>query len=123
MKEVLWIGAGGAVGAVMRYGVQALASGWSLPWGTFAANALGSLAIGAVLGSLVGAPWFESFGRPFLVTGLLGAFTTFSAFSVDALALWQQGRYGWSAAYVLGSVATSLAAAFAGYRLAGAWTC
>ena len=117
MKIVLMVAAGGACGAVLRYGAQGLASGLSLPWGTFLVNAAGSLAIGALIGAFAGAPWFESAGRPFLLAGLLGAFTTFSAFSADALLLWQEGRAGWAAAYVVGSVVLCLGAAGAGYRL------
>ena len=124
-KTLCWIAAGGAVGALARFGVvYAIGRGGvPFPWGTLTVNVAGSLAVGVLVGALGRRAGFAEIAQPFLVVGLLGAFTTFSAFSVDALALWQQGRYGWSAAYVLGSVATSLAAAFAGYRLAGAWTC
>lgn len=121
MKAVLWVAAGGAFGAVLRYGVQAWAANAALPWGTFFANVLGSLAIGALIGAFADAPWFETIGRAFLVAGVLGAFTTFSAFSADALLLWEQARYRWCVAYVLGSVAASLGAAYAGYRVAGAF--
>ena len=120
VKTLLWVAAGGACGAVLRYGVQTWAANAALPWGTFFANVLGSLAIGGLIGAFAGAPWFETIGRAFLVAGLLGAFTTFSAFSADALLLWEQGRYRWCVAYVAGSVAMSLGAAYAGYRLAGA---
>ena len=121
MKAILWVAAGGACGAVLRYGLQAWASG-ALPWGTFAANVLGSFAVGGLIGAFADAPWFETVGRAFLVAGVLGAFTTFSAFSADAVALWEQERYRWCAAYVLGSVVLSLGAAFAGYRVMGALT-
>ena len=121
MKATLWVAAGGACGAVLRYGLQAWASG-ALPWGTFAANVLGSFAVGGLIGAFADAPWFETIGRAFLVAGVLGAFTTFSAFSADAVALWEQERYRWCAAYVLGSVVLSLGAAFAGYRVMGALT-
>lgn len=121
MKVVFWVAAGGACGAVLRYGLQAWLSG-PLPWGTFAANVLGSLAIGGLVGAFDGASWFEAVGRAFLVVGVLGAFTTFSAFSADALLLWEEERYLWCAVYVLGSVVLSLGAALAGYRIAGALT-
>lgn len=122
MKAILWVAAGGACGAVLRYGTQAWASAWALPWGTFIVNVAGSLAIGALIGAFAGAPWFETVGRAFLVAGVLGAFTTFSAFSADTLLLYNEGRVGWAAAYVLASVALSLAAAFAGFRVAAALT-
>lgn len=117
-KSILLVAAGGACGAVLRYAVQSWAAAWTLPWGTLLVNAVGSLAIGATIGAFAGTPWFEAGGRAFLVAGVLGAFTTFSAFSADALRLFSAGRFGWAAAYVLASVALSLAAAFAGYRLA-----
>lgn len=119
-KSIALVAAGGACGAVLRHLVQSAAAALALPWGTFIVNVGGSLAIGVVIGVGSGSPWFEAGGRTFLVAGLLGAFTTFSAFSADALRLWATGRLGWAAAYVLGSVALSLAAAFIGYRLATA---
>ena len=93
-----------------------------LPWGTLFVNGLGCLAIGALSGAFAGAPWFEGVGRAFLVVGLLGAFTTFSAFSIETLALVQQERACWAAAYVFASVAICLAAAFLGYRVGEALT-
>lgn len=119
-KSIALVAAGGACGAVLRYLVQSAAAALALPWGTFIVNVGGSLAIGVVIGIGSGSPWFETSGRAFLVAGLLGAFTTFSAFSADAIRLWASGRLGWAAAYVLGSVALSLAAALVGFRLATA---
>ena len=124
-KHIALVAAGGACGAVLRYLVQGWAAAWVLPWGTLLVNATGSFAIGAAIGACAGAPWFEAGGRAFLVVGVLGAFTTFSAFSADTLRLAAAGRYTWAAAYVAASVALSLAAAFVGYgagrRLAGAF--
>lgn len=142
LKTILWVAAGGACGALLRYAAGVFASRqrhaaqsseatatleWSaslaslpLPWATLFVNGVGCLAIGALSGAFAGAPWFESGGRAFLVTGLLGAFTTFSAFSIETLALVEQGHYGWASAYVLASVAICLGAAFIGYRIAGA---
>ena len=120
MKVVLWVAAGGACGALLRYGVQTWAAGASLPWGTLLVNVVGSLAIGVLIGAFAGAPWFEGVGRAFLVAGLLGAFTTFSALSADALLLMQQGRLGWAAGYVVATMAASLLAAGIGYRVAEA---
>lgn len=120
MKTILWVAVGGACGAVLRYGVQALTSGTEFPWGTLVVNIAGCLAIGLVIGAFAGAAWFEDVGRPLLVAGVLGGFTTFSAFSVDAVLLWEQGRVVSSLAYVLSSVACCLVAAALGYRIAGA---
>lgn len=116
---MLWVAAGGACGALLRYAVQSAAAG-ALPWGTFAVNVAGSLGIGALLAAFAGTPWFEAIGRPFLMVGLLGAFTTFSAFSADTLVLYEQGRLAWALAYVLGTVAMCLLAALVGFRLVGA---
>ena len=116
---MLWVAAGGACGAVLRYAVQSAVAG-SLPWGTFLVNVAGCAGIGAVLAAFSGSPWFDAVGRSFLVVGVLGAFTTFSAFSADTLALYDEGRLGWAFAYVLGTVAMCLLAAFVGFRLVGA---
>lgn len=114
-KHIALVAAGGACGATLRYLVQGWAASWELPWGTLLVNATGSLAIGIAIGAGAGAPWFEAGGRTFLVAGVLGAFTTFSAFSADALRLAAAGRLAWAAAYVAGSVGLSLAAAFLGH--------
>lgn len=120
MKAILWVAAGGACGAVLRYGVQALTSGAEFPWGTLLVNVAGCLAIGLTIGAFAGTAWFEQLGRPLLVAGVLGGFTTFSAFSVDTVLLWEQGRLVPAVAYVVSSVACCLFAAALGYRIAGA---
>ncbi len=123
-KHIALVAAGGACGAVLRYLVQGWAAAWVLPWGTLLVNAAGSFAIGAAIGACAGTSWFEAGGRTFLVAGVLGAFTTFSAFSMDTLRLAIAGRFAWAAGYVVASVVMSLAAAFVGYgagqRLAAA---
>lgn len=122
MKTILWVAAGGACGALLRYVVQALTSGTGteLPWGTLAVNIAGCLAIGLTIGAFAGAAWFEDVGRPLLVAGLLGAFTTFSAFSIDTVLLWEQGRVVAVVGYVISSVVCCILAAALGYRIAGA---
>jgi CrcB protein len=84
--------------------------GPGLPLGTVAVNIAGSFLMGLLAallaeGSGASQPW-----RLFLTTGVLGGFTTFSAFSLDALTLWQRGQAGLAAAYVVGTVLLSLAA-------------
>ena len=120
MKTILWVAAGGACGAVLRFGVQALASGAGFPWGTLLVNIAGCLAIGLVIGAFAGTTWFEATGRALLVAGVLGGFTTFSAFSVDTVLLVEQGRLVSATAYILASVTGCLMAAALGYRIAGA---
>lgn len=110
---------GGAIGASLRYlaGAATLrAFGPGFPWGTVFVNVLGSAAIGALVVILA----HRDAGRlaPFLVTGVLGGFTTFSAFSLDALTLWERGQGGLAAAYVAGSVALSLGGIALGLWLA-----
>ncbi len=110
---------GGAIGACLRHlaGIAALrAFGAGFPWGTVIVNVAGS----AMMGALVVLLAERGGGRlaPFLMTGVLGGFTTFSAFSLDTLTLWQRGEAAMAAAYVLGSVALSLAGLVAGLHLA-----
>lgn len=105
------IALGGAAGSVLRY-LMVFTIG--APLGTAAVNVLGSFAIG-VLFILLGA---REGWQVFLMTGLLGGFTTFSAFSLDTLKLIQSGQTLQAAAYVLGSVALSLSAVALGVAIA-----
>lgn len=111
---------GGGIGAALRHGVNigsARLLGTSFPYGTLAVNIVGCLAMGLLAGYLafkgdVGQHW-----RLFLTTGILGGFTTFSAFSLDAALLYERGEIGPAAIYVLASVFMSLVAVFAGLAL------
>ena len=115
MTALLLVGLGGAAGSILRHLVSlaasaALAAGF--PWGTLAVNAAGSAAIGALAALDVQGPT-----RLLLVTGLLGGFTTFSAFSLETAQLWQ--RAPWLAAlYVAASLGGGLAGFAAGQGLA-----
>lgn len=118
--NLLAIAAGGALGAVLRHGVNhavLAAVPTSFPLGVMVVNVLGSF----VAGVLVSA--FAHFYDPpqamklFLVVGFLGGFTTFSAFSMDAILLWERGQVMLAAAYVAGSVVLSLGALLAGMFL------
>jgi fluoride exporter len=107
---------GGGLGAVARHGINRAglaALGPGFPWWTLAVNVAGSLAIGLLAG-LFGALETGHNSRLFLVTGFLGGFTTFSAFSLDALTLWERGEPAQAGLYVLGSVILSLVAAALG---------
>lgn len=103
----LFVAAGGAMGAAARHGVSMLALAWfgaAFPWGTLLVNLAGSFAIGVLAGQGLGGN-----ARLFWVTGLLGGFTTFSAFSLEAVSLWE--RAPWlGAAYVAASVGLGVAA-------------
>ena len=126
MNGFLAVAAGGAIGASLRHGVGLMAvrhlpSGW--PHGTFAVNLLGSLLMGLLVGWLaLKAEGLHQTTRLFLATGLLGGFTTFSAFSLEAVTLLERGLLGQAAAYVLLSVGASMGALFLGAMLArGLW--
>jgi len=116
---------GGGLGAALRHGVNKLglaAFGPSIPAGTLIVNVVGSLAMGLLIGTLAAVPGGTSQNlRLFLATGVLGGFTTFSAFSLDALTLWERGQPAAALAYVLASVILSLAAIAAGFFLSRAF--
>lgn len=116
MMQVLLVAAGGAVGAVARYGLGLGAArlfGLAFPWGTLIVNVIGCLAMGLLAARL--GPEQES-ARLVLAVGFLGGFTTFSAFSLETVRLMQH-QPGWAAAYVLASVALCLGACWAGLGL------
>lgn len=120
MLQILLVALGGAVGSVCRYlvGVGALRlMGPSFPWGTLAVNVAGSFAIG-ILAELIVARFGASAElRLLLITGFLGGFTTFSAFALDAVTLFERGASLAAAAYLILSIGASIAAAIAGIGL------
>ena len=110
----LHVALGGALGASARYGVNVLAGRLmpGVPLGTLFVNVLGCFLMG-----FLAAVFAHRGGQhlaPLLLTGVLGGFTTFSAFSLDALTLWERGQSGGAFAYVAASVAFSLLAVVAG---------
>lgn len=116
----LIVGMGGAIGSMLRYGAGILSLKFSpdnFPWGTFIINILGSFCIGIIIGLLAHAQnWSEEI-RLFAVVGVLGGFTTFSAFSLDTVLLFERGQYLYAGLYVAGSVLISIAATFLGLFL------
>lgn len=123
MDRYLLVLLGGAIGAVMRYGLGAWVQGQmgpGFPWSTFLINISGSFLIGIVLRlSLEGALSPE--WRLFLAVGVLGGYTTFSTFSWETLALVQQGEWAKAFLYVVGSVVLGFALVLLAYRWAGRW--
>ena len=112
LSGYLVVALGSALGGALRHAVNVgsarmLGTGW--PYGTFIVNVVGSLAIGAI------AAYFALKGHAsqawllFLTTGVLGGFTTFSAFSLDVVLLYERGRLGLAALYLAGSVGASVA--------------
>lgn len=121
MGLVLPIAAGGALGAVLRYlvaGVLLRPATEGFPYGTMAVNVLGSLLIGIIAG------WFfreiqevRPALQAFLVTGLLGGFTTFSAFSLETIMLMQRGDYAVALSYIFASLVLCVGACALGFML------
>ena len=111
---------GGGLGATLRHAVNvacARGRGTSFPYGTFIINITGSIVMGLIAGYLAfkgeaSQPW-----RLFLMTGILGGYTTFSAFSLDTALLYERGEIGLALFYVLGSVVFAIAVLFAGLAL------
>lgn len=113
-------GIGGAIGSMMRHGAGLLflKAGWTnFPWSTLTINLLGSFCIGLIVGWLAHVQnWSEEI-RLFAVVGILGGFTTFSAFSLESVLLFERGQYLDAAFYVAASVILSIAATFLGLFL------
>jgi len=111
---------GGGLGSTLRHIVNVVSPrilGTAFPYHTFTINISGSIVMGLIAGYLASKgdasqPW-----RLFLMTGILGGFTTFSAFSLDAALLYERGAIGLALFYVLGSVVFSIAGLFAGLAL------
>ena len=115
MNPFVQVAIGGAIGSVARYSVGRLVGAQGFPAATMIVNVLGSLTMG-LLAAALAHRWGNHYA-PLLLTGLLGGFTTFSAFSLDALTLWERGQWAAAAGYVAGSVALSLLAVVAGLAL------
>jgi CrcB protein len=121
VAPVAWVFLGGGIGSALRYGVgrAALAGfGLNFPVGTLAVNVIGCFVMGAL------AEWLALHGagvsqdtKLFLTTGILGGFTTFSAFALDSAVLWQRGTTGAAVFYVLASLVLSVGGLFAGMAL------
>ena len=112
---IVFIGAG--IGGALRHGVNVAAGrlfGLGFPYGTFIVNVAGSFAMGLLAGFFAYRAGIPQHVRLFLTTGILGGFTTFSTFSLDAAVLIERHSFGLAAGYVVGSVAAGLAALFFG---------
>ena len=116
MGHFLIVFAGAGLGGAARHAVNLAAArlGLAFPWGTLAVNVAGSFLMGVLAAWFVARTGVPQPVRLFLTTGLLGGFTTFSAFSLDAALLWERGALAPLALYMLGSVALSVAGLFAG---------
>ncbi len=123
MHPVLLVGLGGFLGAVARYTLGGLVLHLTVqerfPFSTFAVNLLGCLAVGVLAGLAERHQAFGPDARLFLFTGLLGGFTTFSAFGLEAVYLLRRGEVATAALYAGGSVVLGIAAVWLGLKLAG----
>jgi CrcB protein len=120
---IVFLGAG--IGGALRHGVNLSAAklfGYGFPFGTLIVNVIGSFAMGLLAGFFAYRAGIPQHVRLFLTTGVLGGFTTFSTFSLDAALLIERHSFGLAAGYVVGSLAAGLAALFFGlavFRSAG----
>ena len=119
MNSLFPVMIGGAIGAGARHLVgQAMLArlGPGFPWSTLSINIVGSLLMGLLVGALARGDGGDT-ARLFFGVGILGGFTTFSAFSLDAVLLWERGETMLAATYVIGSVVLSLAALVGGLAM------
>src|SRR6476661_2302551 len=115
---IVFLGAG--IGGALRHGVNVGAAklfGYGFPFGTMIVNVAGSFIMGLLAGYFAFRPGIAQHMRLFLTTGILGGFTTFSAFSLDTALLVERHSYGMAAGYAVGSVAASVSALFFGLAL------
>lgn len=122
MQNFLLVFIGAGIGGSLRHAVNlgcARYCGIAFPWGTLVVNVSGSFVMGVLIGWLAfraGEGWSQHV-RLFLTTGILGGFTTFSAFSLDAVLIWERGETGLAAAYVAASVLLSIMGLVVGLAL------
>ena len=117
MVIYLWVALGGALGSVGRFWLNGLVTGRTgdgFPWGTLLINVLGSFAIGIFAATV---PATQDTARKFLMAGICGGFTTFSAFSLQTLELAQRGEWLRAGGNILGSVALCLIAVWLGWMM------
>ncbi len=119
MKELLYVGAGSALGGISRFLIgKAITSisAYSFPIGTLFINVVGSLVMGYIVGVAAKGATPASYIL-FLTTGLCGGFTTFSAFSMENIIMLRNGQYGLALTYIVASVVLGLLACLLGYQL------
>lgn len=120
MVPVVLIGAGGFVGAVVRYVVDARVSAWtggSLPWGTFVINVSGSFVVGLLFALLIERAVMPAEFRGPLMIGFLGSYTTFSTLGLETWRMISDGAWLYATGNLIGSIAIGLVAVVAGVAL------
>lgn len=122
MGNFLIVAVGAGFGGAMRHGVNLLAArllGTGFPFGTLAVNVLGSFLMGLLTQAFLARPEISQEWRLLITTGVLGGFTTFSTFSLDAAVLMERGATATAVGYVLLSVLASIGGLFLGMRMGG----
>lgn len=123
MNPLLLAGLGGMLGAMLRFQtglwMARHAAHWKFPAATFWVNASGCLLMGVLAGLAERRSWFSPETRVFLMTGILGGYTTFSAFGLETVNLLRRGEAATAFGYVAGSVVCGLAAVWLGLKLTG----
>ena len=117
LRNFLLVALGGGIGSMLRYGTLLMINAKYFPWSTLAVNIIGSFLIGLILALSIKEESILYNWKLFLVTGVCGGFTTFSAFSMENMELLQNGKYLLAATYIALSVVLGIAAAFAGFKL------
>ncbi len=120
MMNYLMVALGGAVGACSRYAVYNLAAitGFTSQLATFVVNVLGAMAIGVLFVVITERGVLQPYGQQLLSVGFLGAFTTYSSYSLDALRMLERGEAGIALLYLVGTMLGCLVAAWMGLSLA-----
>jgi fluoride exporter len=120
MNDALMVGIGAGIGGMLRHGVSVASArllGPDFPYGTMTVNVVGSFVMGLLAAYFALKGEASQASRLFLTTGLLGGFTTFSAYSLETVLLYEQGRGAIALGYACGSVVISLGALFAGLTI------
>ncbi|MEQ1553910.1 MAG: fluoride efflux transporter CrcB [Ferruginibacter sp.] len=117
LKNILLVGLGGSIGAMLRYIITLLLKVQNFPYQTLLVNIIGSLVIGLVFGLSAKNHNFPESLKLFLATGICGGFTTFSAFSIENMNMLKQGNYLLAILYIFASITLCIIAVFAGFKL------
>lgn len=124
-STILAVALGGAIGSVARYGVNiGTAHIWGIdyPWGTIIVNIVGSFLMGILIAKFAQMDHQSNVFKSFLATGVLGGFTTFSAFSLDFVTLWERAEFLQALVYLFISIMVSIGALFVGLWIIRGWS-
>ena len=121
IKNFLLVGLGGGIGSMLRYAAGLLINSKYFPYATLAVNIIGSFIIGIVLAMSIKDEVITDQWKLFLATGICGGFTTFSAFSMENMELFQNGKPGMAVMYIMLSIVLGIGAAFLGFYLSREW--